>query len=561
MINNTLLEVAILLTKQGFKVFPVKPDKKPYTNHGLKDATQIESIVREFWRKWPNANIGLVTDDLFVLDFDAKSGGLESKIKLETEYEPLPQTKTHRTGGGGLHLIYRNPNGTPIRNTVKFGGYPGIDLRADGGYIVAPPSLHESGAKYEVIDDAEIAPVPNWLIDLATKKLVKAEATPESLTIPEGQRNHTLTSQAGTMRWRGMPQEAIEAALLEVNIRQCQPSLPESEVRTIAQSISRYPPNGNTHVYIRTQQGETKTNRNKNATDIATVESKANGETQQQPLSKRIENWVASTVGWFDTPEMDRDLGLYSTADRNNRREIMLRLIDKGIIERHQKINKQFRYINTRETCLNFKAANNAGVLPLQWPLGIERHVNLFPGNIAVIAGSPNAGKTALMLYVIYLNQNNFPVFYFCSEMGAVELRDRLDKFPGMDVEDWHFEAIERVSDFADVIRPDCVNIIDYLEMTTELYAVNTHLTAISHKLGSGIAIVAIQKKKGASYGRGQEFSLEKPKLYLSIDMGKLQIVKGKSWAKKNANPNGLTITFKIIGGCQFQANGEWDYE
>jgi hypothetical protein len=129
-----------------------------------------------------------------------------------------------------------------------------------------------------------------------------------------------------------------------------------------------------------------------------------------------------------------------------------------------------------------------------------------------------------------------------------------------MDLEDWHFEAKDRVSDFADVIYPDCINVIDYLEMTTDLYAINAHLTAISHKLGSGIGVVALQKKEGATMGRGQEFGLEKPKLYLSMDKGKLLIVKGKSWARKNVNPNGLKITFDIIGGCQFQATGEWNW-
>ena len=105
----------------------------------------------------------------------------------------------------------------------------------------------------------------------------------------------------------------------------------------------------------------------------------------------------------------------------------------------------------------------------------------------------------------------------------------------------------------------DCVNLIDYLEMTTELYMVNAYLTAISHKLGSGVAIVAIQKKQGATFGRGQEFGLEKPKLYLSLDKGKLQIVKGKSWAKRNVEPNGLQISFKISDGCQFQAATDWE--
>ena len=102
--------------------------------------------------------------------------------------------------------------------------------------------------------------------------------------------------------------------------------------------------------------------------------------------------------------------------------------------------------------------------------------------------------------------------------------------------------------------------IIDYLEMTTELYVINTHLVAIGHRLGSGLAVVALQKKVGATYGRGQEFGLERPKLYLSMDEGRLQIVKGKSWATNRVNPNGRSIKFKIIDGCQFQAVGEWDW-
>ena len=145
--------------------------------------------------------------------------------------------------------------------------------------------------------------------------------------------------------------------------------------------------------------------------------------------------------------------------------------------------------------------------------------------------------------------------------MGATELRNRLEQFPGIGIDEWQFEAIERASDFADVIRPDCVNVIDYLEMTTQLYEVNLHLTAIGHKLGSGIAVVGLQKKQGAQFGSGQEFSLEKPKLYVSMDRGKLQIVKGKCWAMKNVNPNGLQVSFKIIGGCQFEITADWDWK
>jgi hypothetical protein len=561
-----MLDAALAYIAQGFKVFPVKPDKKPLTEHGLKNATQLQIGVKEYWGKWPNAGIGLVTDGFVVMDFDPEHGGLESKTAIEMKYGQLPRTRIHRTGGGGLHYIYRNPNGTNIRNTVDLGGYQGVDLRANGGYIVAPPSLHESGARYAVIDDSEIAPAPVWLMGLTTKKqMIRAETIPEGQPILEGQRNATLTSLAGTMRRPGMSQEAIEAALLEVNRKQCQPPLSEDEVKAIAQSVSRYPPDGirnNMCMYNTNVTQKSTHERDKNVTESVTVslQKEAAEVSRFEGLSKRVQAWAEETTGWFETSELDRDLGIMAARDKENRRQILLRLRERGIIEAHQKLNKQFRYVNTKATSLAFKTATNAGILPVKWPLGIERYVNLFPGNMAVVAGSPNAGKTALLLNFIYSNQDAFPIYYLCSEMGPVELRDRLDKFPGMAIEDWHFEAIARDRDFADVIHPDCVNVIDYLEMTTELYLINTYLTAISHKLGSGIAIVALQKKQGATFGRGQEFGMEKPKLYLSMDKGKLTIVKGKSWATKNVDPNGLQMSFKITDGCQLSATGEWDW-
>lgn len=240
---SDMIEAALSYIAQGFKVFPVKPDKKPLTTHGLKDATQTQSGVREYWTHWPDAGIAWATDGLVVLDFDAKNGGLESKAAMGAKYGSLPRTRRHRTGGGGEHWIYRNPNGANVRNTVSFAGYKGVDLRANGGYIVVPPSRHESGTRYEVLDDSEIAPAPIWLIDLATKKRTRSQQTAlESQMIPEGQRNAGLTSFAGTMRRSGMSQETIEAALLEVNRRQCSPPLPDDEVVRVARSVARYEP-------------------------------------------------------------------------------------------------------------------------------------------------------------------------------------------------------------------------------------------------------------------------------------------------------------------------------
>ena len=241
--NNTMVETALAYVAQGFKVFPVKPDKKPLTKHGLKDATQTQSGVRDYWSRWPDAGIAIVTAGYVVLDIDTNKGGLKSKASIEERYGPLPRTRTHHTGGGGLHYIYRNPDGKNIRNAVMLGGYQGIDLRANGGYIVVPPSRHESGHYYRLLDDSEIAPAPAWLMELATKKRNSpGQTTEDTPSIARGKRNATLASLAGTMRCRGMPEEAIEAALLEVNRRQCSPPLAETDVRQVAQSIALYEP-------------------------------------------------------------------------------------------------------------------------------------------------------------------------------------------------------------------------------------------------------------------------------------------------------------------------------
>jgi hypothetical protein len=125
------------------------PAKHPRTPHGVKDATTDEAIIRRWWTQWPDANIGIATgaiSNLVVLDIDPRHGGNESLEQWKTQYgTDFLNTLTSCTGGGGLHLLYSHP-GVPIKNRV--GIAPGIDIRGDGGYIVAPPSLHISGQRY-----------------------------------------------------------------------------------------------------------------------------------------------------------------------------------------------------------------------------------------------------------------------------------------------------------------------------------------------------------------------------------------------------------------------------
>jgi hypothetical protein len=162
-----LVRAALDYARQGFPVIPLHSPtpagcscrkkcstigKHPRTPHGLKDSTKDEATIKDWWGKWPDANIGIVTGScscLIVLDIDPRHGGDESLLKLQEQYGELPETPKVKTGGGGKHLYFRLPENLLIKNTTNFAGFLGLDIRGENGYVVAPPSLHESGVRYE----------------------------------------------------------------------------------------------------------------------------------------------------------------------------------------------------------------------------------------------------------------------------------------------------------------------------------------------------------------------------------------------------------------------------
>lgn len=197
---GAMLTDALAYAAHGWPVFPLhtptgagcsceKPGcdrvgKHPRTWNGLKDATTNEGQIRAWWAKWPDANIGIATGGaLLVLDVDAYKGGEASLAALLAETgEQLPESPRVLTGGGGWHLYLAQPEGlaTPLGNSkgTKLG--KAIDTRGDGGYVVAPPSLHASGGRYEW--DAStchlpLAPVPAWMVERLLE--VKTAPRPE----------------------------------------------------------------------------------------------------------------------------------------------------------------------------------------------------------------------------------------------------------------------------------------------------------------------------------------------------------------------------------------------
>jgi len=251
------LAAALDYAARGIPVFPVRENKAPYTPRGFKDATCDGSTIREWWRKWPAPGVGIptgVASGWLVLDIDPRHGGDAALGELIEEHGDLPETLEVETGGGGYHIIFEYPELAALGNSR--GRLPeGIDVRGEGGYVVAPPSVLASGRPYRRRNDAAPAPVPDWLIGLLTEEKAAPHPPGEKprsqaksgagigLVITEGGRNDALFKIGCSMRGKGAELPEIEAELLDHNARRCSPPLPESEVLKIARSAASYDAN------------------------------------------------------------------------------------------------------------------------------------------------------------------------------------------------------------------------------------------------------------------------------------------------------------------------------
>lgn len=245
----SMYDAAIEYAKKGFAVFPLKyRDKVPLTRNGCKDATTDAAQIKAWWQKYPNANIGLATgsvsQNVFVIDLDIdEDRGIDGYHSLEDwqrEHGDFPETWTAITGRGGYHLYYRG-NGR-IKN--RAGIIDGVDIRGNGGYVVAPPSIHKNGRRYEweySPDEFELAKADNNVMYFLNHDDHRQSA---SFTMPNivsaGQRNQMLFRFACMMQAKGASDQSVFAATMAENESSCSPPLTEQEVRIIVSSATKY---------------------------------------------------------------------------------------------------------------------------------------------------------------------------------------------------------------------------------------------------------------------------------------------------------------------------------
>lgn len=252
----SMLDGALRCSQQGWFVIPLhsikngrctcgKADcgnqgKHPRITEWQNKGSKGPSMIKAWWMKWPDSNIGLVTGKVsgfFVLDVDPDKGGGKSLQELESKYGKLPETTRQRTGGGGQHFLFKHP-GQNVDNKVALA--PGLDVRGDGGMVVVAPSLHVSGQRYKwLLVSAVLAISPDWLLELIQSQ-GKSKLTVKDWgkDIPDGERDVELTRRIGKLIRDGHSPKAVLAMAEGLNIAFCKPPLKSAQVEKIVRSIA-----------------------------------------------------------------------------------------------------------------------------------------------------------------------------------------------------------------------------------------------------------------------------------------------------------------------------------
>ena len=239
--TTTSMQTALVLAEEyGLPVFPCRPDKKPYTEHGFKDATTNIDMIETWWQRWPDALIGVPTgraSKLFVLDVDPAG------IPWYAEHSAdLGAGRIHRTRRDGYHLFFRMPE-RDVRNSASQIA-PGIDVRGDGGYIIWWPAHGcEAIGGIEDIGDAP-ASLLKQLTNGASHHDRDHGDEDRDAGVHEGGRNDYLSREAFRLRKQGATVEQILIALRGLNEARCRPPLEDAELEIIAEGKAQVQPEG-----------------------------------------------------------------------------------------------------------------------------------------------------------------------------------------------------------------------------------------------------------------------------------------------------------------------------
>jgi hypothetical protein len=544
----TILEAALKYASMGFSVIPVLPPKKGADGKDENKKAIIKwepfqkkaadpELIKQWWLRWPDARIGIVCgaiSDLAVVDCDTEDAK-KAIDELLPDSLTVPMAKSPR---GGYHYWFKNDS----RLITKAGVMPNVDIRAEGGMIIAPPSagLNGNGYKWIIHIMKTPRPAPPQLLLNSIKNIyslysnvntvqVDATTTQQNATIrnidfKDGTRDETMFHLAYCCLKGGMPRQEIEQLLRVIASRACDPPIEESIIPIkIKSAMDRL----------------LKKDRN---------------------LTQEIRELISATQGTISASFIQKEQQIATKEDKHKLRTILSRLVQEGIIEQTKRVAGEYRIVNKQYEVVDLMKINQGNNADVVLPFGIGDLVGIYPKDLIVYAGAPNTGKTALMLETVRLNMDKWKCWYFSTEMGRFNARDRIAKHETC--KEWKFNFIDDVPNYLDILHPDDLNFIDYLETDAEgkYFMIAGMLGAIQKRMRNGVVFVALQKKTGANWALGGEQTKAKAAIFCGIDSdypgAVVRLEKAKNF--KGENPNGYCRKFSIRGGINVNEKGSW---
>lgn len=529
-------------------LFPILPIPQGRKGPVLKNwqAMEPEALAVELSRQ-NGCNRGLRLDHYASLDPDTKAA--QDLMGQWLREGILTPTIAWRTASGAERWLYLRPPDLAGPLTIQAINF---QLRTGNGLQdVIPPSYIKDPEKgidgfYVWLPDQdpesiEPAPLPAAVLEYFKTHSIKNtlvstrggggsdfknDFKPGVLNFTQGHRDASLFTVANALTKQGMAEADIAEVLINL-AKNCNPPFPEKELRS----------------------------------KILSAERRKIG--RERSIAEEVREWCLTSNGFFLTSELFRELDLTSRDFKKAATLELLRLKNSGTLEACGTKRGCYRLVEKDADELKWWEADIDLPFSVALPFDLHQQVNIFPRNIVIVAGATNAGKTAFLLNCALQNMNHAKVHYFTSEMPLEEIKLRLSLFEEVNlvtnIDEWRKVIFkERVHNFHQVIDPDAINVIDYLELTDQFYKVAEDINAIYEKLNKGIAIIGLQKEKGAEFGIGGKFTAFRSRLYIALDNGQLKVVKAKNWTKHVLeNPVGKVYPFKLWKGAKFIITGQ----
>lgn len=561
--SNKMLKAALAYAEAGFSVVPIDPATKrpliPWKEFQERIATPEE--ITKWFENYPNAGIAIACgpiSNLCVADADyynlphlADKQSLRNYISmhLDSPFESIPTSQTPR-GGEQYFLVCPDPPLLSRKVDQNDKHLKNLDVKCKGGYVVAPPTVRPDGVAY------------SWktsLFDPEGKRvLVSAPKLYERLRMFEKSFLSEKTEEIGE---DGVPEPNMfqggnrDNSLFHIANFLVRAGAKKGEIHRVIYSLGQIcnPPASSP------------------GTEFIDVEAKVNSAFNRQDrkdvsVAQQVREYSEQTEGYFTLENIYRELNLVSVSDKSTARKAVSRMHKAGELEPIGKKDGQYR--RKQQAQAPQELFDEPGIeFEIFLPLDVQNLVRIYPGNVILLHGQKDAGKSSFALQTAYLNMFKRQIIYLNIESDSTELRSRLIKQSGeSNFKQWkdpkQFISYEVIEDFDRYIdkTPGRIYLIDYLDCSED-YTMATHYMNKIHSALRGVdsvAVVMAQSNVGKGLPYGGQGLLNRPRLVLAIawsDMveggGGVMLIQTAKTPRhpELGHPRGQQRYYKIIGG------------